>query len=88
MSNKTAIQELKEYFEQQLRLHKKGEIKFTTEKAFLDAIQICQNAYNTKEKKQIKNAYSKALSNHSFYGELSIHKQESEKYYNETFQND
>ena len=50
---KTAIQELIEYFEQQLRLQCSGEIKYTTEEALLDAIEVCKNAQITKEKEQI-----------------------------------
>jgi len=42
---KTVVQELKEYFEQQLRLQISSKIKYTAEEALLDAIQVCENAF-------------------------------------------
>jgi len=76
----TAETELKLYFEQQLRIHLSNEIKYTTEKALLDAIEICENCINTKEKQQIIEAHNK--------GENILPPNESgQQYYNETFKN-
>jgi NTP pyrophosphatase (non-canonical NTP hydrolase) len=52
MINKTAIQKLIEYFEQQLSLQRSSEIKYTTEEALVDAIDVCKNAQKTKEIEQ------------------------------------
>ena len=71
----TAMQELKKYFEQQLKLHINNEIKYTTEEALVDAIQVCKNAINTKEKEQIIDACD--IDKRSY--------DNAEQYYNETF---
>jgi len=58
MSKLTAMQELKSYFEQQLSLQQThGEIKQSTEDTLLDAIEVCKNIINTKEKQQIIEAH-------------------------------
>lgn len=56
--NRTVLQELIEYFEQQLALQRESNIKYTGEEAFFDALDICKNAYSTKEKQQIKDAFN------------------------------
>lgn len=55
----TVLQELIKYFEQQLSLQRESNIKYTGEEAFFDALEICRNAFKTKEKKQLINAYNK-----------------------------
>ena len=85
MSQKTAIQELKEYFEQQLRLQRNSEIKYTTEEALVDAIQLCQNAINTKEKEQlISFGYTQIQYVDAEIGDC-ICKKLPEEIYNETY---
>jgi hypothetical protein len=76
----TAVQELKLYFEQQLSIHLSNEIKYTTKEALSDAIQICENCINTKEKQQIIDAYIDGVTGDS--GAVN-----AEQYYNETFKN-
>ena len=87
MSNKTAIQELIEYFEQQLRLQRSSEIKYTTEEALVDAIQVCKNAQKTKEKEQIQSAFENGMIKESSSSRY-ISDLEAEKYYSQTFKND
>jgi hypothetical protein len=85
MSKKTAIQELKEYFEQQLRIQRSSEIKYTTEETLVDAIQVCQNAINTKEKEQlIAFGYAQIQEIDSELGDL-IYKKVPEEIYNQTY---
>lgn len=92
MSNKTALKELIEYFEQQLRLQRSSEIKYTTEEALVDVIQVCKNAQKTKEKEQLINAYNQGYRD----GEIQEYNSENdvsefddaENYYNNTFKND
>jgi len=88
MSNrKTAIQELKEYFEQQLMFQRSGEIKYTTEEVLIDAIQVCQNAINTKEKEQlISFGYTQIQYIDAEIGDC-IYKKVPEEIYNETYGN-
>lgn len=94
MSNKTAIQELVEYFGQQLRLQRSSEIKYTTEEALVDAIQVCQNTIRTKEKEQIKSAFNQGyrdgeIDSQSMANEEDISSFENaENYYNNKFKND
>jgi predicted DNA-binding protein YlxM (UPF0122 family) len=52
MENKTIVQQLKGYFEQQLSLHEDGEIKYTTKEALIDAVEICEKSIAV-EKKQL-----------------------------------
>lgn len=70
MSKKTAISGLIEYFEQQLRLHRSSEIKYTTEEALVDAISVCNNS-KPKEKEQNEEAYKKGVSD-EYYRNLRI----------------
>jgi hypothetical protein len=93
MSNKTAIQELIEYFEQQLRLQRSSEFKYTTEEALVDAIQVCKNAQKTKEKGQIKNAFNQGyrdgeIDSQSMANDKDVSAFENaENYYNNKFNN-
>lgn len=83
MSKQTPIQELKEYFEQQLRLHRNSEIKYTTEEALVDAIQVCQNA-TTKEQQAFEDAFDDGVSE----GELrrdGFPSEDGRDYYNQTY---
>ncbi len=59
---KTAVGGLIEYFEQQLRLQRSSEIKYTTEEALVDAIDVCKNTQRTIEKKQIMDAHDNGIS--------------------------
>lgn len=77
MMEQTAIQKLIEYFQQQLDLQKTSEIKYTTEEAFVDAIDICKNSLKI-EKEQIKEAFN--VGNIGDYGDKG-----AEKYYIETY---
>jgi hypothetical protein len=52
MENKTIVQQLKSYFEQQLSLHTDGEIKYTAKEALTDAVEICEKSIAV-EKKQL-----------------------------------
>ena len=54
----TVLQELIKYFEQQLSLQRESNIKYTGEEAFFDALEVCKNAFKTKEKQQIIDAYN------------------------------
>ena len=78
--NKTVVAELIEYFEQQLSLHRSSEIKYTTEEALVDAIQICKNALKTKEKSQIINTFKQAQILHQLNDETR-----AEQFYKNTF---
>lgn len=81
----TAIQELKEYFEQQLRLQRRSEIKYTTEEALVDAIEVCRNAITTKEKQQlISFGYAQIQHIESELGDL-IYKKVPEEIYEEAY---
>ena len=85
----TAVEELKKYFEQQLRIHLSNKIKYTTEEALLDAIEICKNCINTKEKQQIIDFANDFIEKHTF-GDYDGQVQKNktvEEYYNETFKN-
>jgi len=55
----TATQHLVNYFEQQLRLQRSSEIKYTTEEALIDAISVCKNAIEV-EKSNIIQAFEDA----------------------------
>jgi hypothetical protein len=74
----TAVEHLIEYFEQQLRLQRESKIKYTAEEAYIDALDVCKNAYNTKEKQQIIEAYNEGHVANKY-------KADSEQYYNEQF---
>ena len=66
----TAISKLINYFEQELRLHKTGEYKFTVEEKLFDAIEVCKNAIKL-EKQQIKDAYNQGYREGELNGELA-----------------
>lgn len=79
---KTPIQELKEYFNQQLRLKISGEIECTSDEVLIDAIQLCENCIKTKEKEHIKKAW--------IHGDVRSplklkHINNAENYYKETY---
>ena len=42
--DKQKIEKLINYFEQQLRLQRSSEIKYTGEEAYFDAVDVCKNA--------------------------------------------
>jgi hypothetical protein len=88
MSNKTVLENLKEYFEQQLSLHSSGEIKYTTEEVLIDAIQVCHNAKETKEREQIEKVFADGCAINSFNGVGSTHRKVANEYYLKTFKND
>jgi hypothetical protein len=84
MSKQTPIQELKEYFEQQLRLYRNSEIKYTTEEALVDAIQVCQNA-TTKEQQAFEDAFEAGQENWlKEVGETGVI-MNGKDYYNQTY---
>jgi predicted DNA-binding protein YlxM (UPF0122 family) len=60
MENKTIVQQLKGYFEQQLSLHEDGEIKYTTKEALEDAVEVCKKAISV-EKKQLVNFHIEVM---------------------------
>lgn len=83
----TAIQELIQYFKQHLSLHRTKEIVYTTEEALMDAIHVCENAKNTKEKQQISKAVNDTIDAYHFYAE-SPHNpppMNGNDYYNKTY---
>lgn len=92
---KTVVKELLEYFEQQLRLHRSSEIKYTTEEAWVDAINIYKNALKTKEAEQIKAAFNQGYREGFDDAESDVGSDkdvrefdDAKNYYNETFKND
>ena len=85
MSKKTVISELIEYFEQQLRLHRSSEIKYTTEEAWCDAIGICNNSIKI-EKQQIKDANIAGME--FIPCDTNRYEEDSENYYSQTYQNE
>jgi predicted DNA-binding protein YlxM (UPF0122 family) len=54
MENKTIVQQLKGYFEQQLSLHEDGEIKYTTKEALEDAVEVCKKAISVEKKQLVR----------------------------------
>jgi hypothetical protein len=84
MIQKTAISELIEYFTQQLSLQRTSNIKYTTEEALLDVIDVCKNAARTKEKEQLAKAYNTGKMHEACGTIIEIHLT-GEQYYNETY---
>jgi len=80
---KTAMQEAILYFEQQLSLQRTSKIKYTTEEALVDAIQVCKNAANTIERNQIIDAYDNGWN----IGFQKRNFDSGEKYFNNTYTN-
>jgi len=64
MDNKTTtvVSKLLEYFEQQLRIQRTSNIKYSTEEALLDAVDVCKNAIKV-ERQQIEEAYQSGGTN-------------------------
>lgn len=84
---KTAIQELKEYFEQQLRLQRNSKIKYTAEEALVDAIEVCQNSIKKERDQLISFGYTQIQYLDSELGDLFCRKN-PEEIYKETYLDD
>jgi predicted secreted protein len=93
-AGQTVVSELISYFQQQLRLQRESKFKYTGEEAFVDAIDICKNAFATKEKQQIKDAFNHGYregfsdGNSWYENEKDVSEYEdAENYYKSTYSN-
>ena len=81
----TVVSKLIEYFEQQLRIQRTSNIKYSTEEALLDAVDVCKNAIKV-ERQQIEEAHQNGFycGNDVANGLLPEHSSSSD-YYNQTY---
>jgi DNA-binding XRE family transcriptional regulator len=83
--NKTAVQQIKEYLEQKLMMNRL--MNYTADEVLEDAIGVCRNTINTKEKQQMENTWSVAHQAGRFEGKGIAEEnwQTFEEYYTETY---
>jgi len=76
----TIMSKMVEYFEQQLSIQRTSNIKYSTEEALLDAVDVCKNAIKI-ERQQIEEAFvagdERGTNNIPF---------NAEQYFNQTYQ--